>query len=109
MGVFEKKLLSYIYQQNTVTNFAGYPYTSAQPPVLTDGITSQYVNGQGGNISGVEADVQLSSEVLTGGAVKGFGIQLNGLLVDSKIQPWGPSNPSAPRHVKEDRKRHPLL
>jgi iron complex outermembrane receptor protein len=96
VGVFEKKLLSYIYQQNTVTNFAGYPYTSAQPPVLTDGITSQYVNGQGGNISGVEADVQLSSEVLTGGAVKGFGIQLNGLLVDSKIQPWGPSNPSAP-------------
>jgi iron complex outermembrane recepter protein len=33
---------------------------------------------------------------MTGGVVKGFGIQLNGLLVDSSIQPWGPTNPSAP-------------
>ncbi len=96
VGAFEKKLLSYIYQQNTVTNFAGYPYTSAAPPVLTEGITSQYVNGQGGNISGLEADVQVGSEVLTGGAVKGFGIQVNGLLVDSSIKPWGPTNASAP-------------
>jgi iron complex outermembrane receptor protein len=96
VGVFEKKLLTYIYQQNSVTNFAGYPYTSAQPPVLTEGITSQYVNGQGGNISGLEADVQLTSEVLTGGAVKGLGVELNGLLVDSSIKPWGPTNASAP-------------
>jgi len=96
VGAFEKKLLSYIYQQNTVTSFVGYPYTSAEPPVLTQGITSEYVNGQGGNISGIEADVQIDSEVLTGGAIKGFGVELNGLLVDSSIKPWGPDNPSAP-------------
>lgn len=29
VGFFEKKLLTYIYQQNTVESFAGYPYTSA--------------------------------------------------------------------------------
>jgi len=96
LAVFEKQLLTYIYQQNTVTNFAGYPYTSAQPPVLTQGITSEYVNGQGGNVSGVEGTVQLSSEILSGGIVRGFGIQLNALLVDSNIKPWGPNNPSAP-------------
>jgi iron complex outermembrane recepter protein len=96
LAFFEKKLLSYIYQQNTVESFAGYPYTSAQPPIITEGIASQYVNGQGGNVSGVEGTVQIGSEVFTGGAVRGFGIVLNGLLVDSNIQPWGPGNGNAP-------------
>jgi iron complex outermembrane receptor protein len=96
VAVFEKKLLSYIYQQNTVTNFAGYPYTSAEPPVLTEGITSEYVNGNGGSLSGVEATLQVTSDLVTNGIVKGFGVQLNGIVVDSSIKPWGPENPSAP-------------
>jgi iron complex outermembrane receptor protein len=54
------------------------------------------VNGSGGNMSGVEANVQIGSEVFTGGVVKGFGIQLNGALIDSSIKPWGPNNASAP-------------
>ena len=95
-AVFEKKLLSYIYQQNTVTDFTGYPYTSATAPLLHQGITSEYVNGQGGNVSGVEATVQVTSDILTNNAVRGFGLQLNGIVVDSNIQPWGPNNPSAP-------------
>jgi len=96
LALFEKQLQNYVYQQNTVTDFSGYPYTSATPPVLRQGITSEYVNGQGGNVSGVEATVQVTSDVLTGGAVKGFGVILNGLVVDSTIQPWGPGNGSAP-------------
>jgi iron complex outermembrane receptor protein len=96
VAVFEKKLLSYIYQQNTLTNFAGYPYTSATAPVLTQGYTSEYQNGQGGNVSGVEATLQVTSDVISGGSVRGFGLVVNGLLVDSNIQPWGPNNPSAP-------------
>jgi iron complex outermembrane receptor protein len=96
LAFFDKKLLSYIYQQNTVTDFTGYPYTSVTAPVLNQGITSEYVNGQGGNVSGVEGTVQIGSEVLSGGSVKGFGIVANGLLVDSSIQPWGPGNGSAP-------------
>jgi iron complex outermembrane receptor protein len=96
LAFFDKKLLNYIYQQNTVTNFTGYPYTSVTAPVLNQGITSEYVNGQGGNVSGVEGTVQIGSEVLSGGSVKGFGIVANGLLVDSSIQPWGPGNGSAP-------------
>jgi iron complex outermembrane receptor protein len=97
IGAFEKKLLSYIYQLNTVTDFTGYPYTSATAPVLNTGITSEYTNGQGGNISGLELDVELTTAMLTdNAALKGFGIDLNGLLVDSSIQPWGPNNPSSP-------------
>jgi len=96
LALFDKKLLSYIYQQNTVESFAGYPYTSAQAPVLTEGIASQYVNGQGGNVSGAEGTIQIGSEVLTGGSVRGLGIVLNGLIVDSSIQPFGPGNGNEP-------------
>jgi iron complex outermembrane receptor protein len=96
VAVFEKKLLTYIYQQNTVTDFAGYPYTGNTPPVLTEGITSEYVNGQGGNLSGAEANLQIDSAVLTNGAFRGLGVELNGIIVDSSIKPWGPTNASAP-------------
>ena len=96
VAFFEKKLVNYIYQQNTVTDFTGYPYTSVQAPVLMQGITSEYVNGQGGTVSGVEATLQVTSDVLTGNAVRGFGVIVNGILVDSRIKPWGPNNPSAP-------------
>jgi len=96
LDVFEKQLETYIYQQQTVESFAGYPYTSTNPPLINYGVGSQYVNGSGGNMSGVEANVQIGSEVFTGGVVKGFGIQLNGALIDSSIKPWGPNNASAP-------------
>jgi iron complex outermembrane receptor protein len=96
LALFEKKLLSYIYQQNTVESFAGYPYTSTQAPVLTSGIASQYVNGQGGNISGAEGTLQITSEAVSGGAVRGFGVNLNGIVVDSTIKPFGPTGPSDP-------------
>jgi iron complex outermembrane receptor protein len=96
LAAFEKKLLTYIYQQNTVESFAGYPYTSVQPPVLTQGIASQFVNGQGGNVSGLEGTIQVGSEVFTGGSVRGFGVVLNALLVDSSIQPFGPGNGNEP-------------
>ena len=95
LALFEKQLLNYVYQQNTVESFAGYPYTGPAP-VLMEGIASQYVNGQGGNIQGTEATLNITSEGLTGGAIKGFGATLNGILVDSSIKPWGPTNASAP-------------
>jgi iron complex outermembrane recepter protein len=96
VAFFEKQLLSYIYQQNTLIDFHGYPYTSPAAPLIYQGYTSQFVNGQGGNVSGIEATLQLSSETLTGGNIRGFGVSLNALAVDSNIKPWGPNNPSAP-------------
>ena len=96
LALFEKQLETYIYQQQTVESFVGYPYTGATPPIINYGLGSQYVNGNGGNMSGVEANVQLGSEVFTGGTIQGFGIQLNGAVIDSSIKPWGPNNASAP-------------
>jgi len=96
VSVFEKDLLTYIYQAQTVESFAGYPYTGGTPPVINYGVASQYVNGSGGTLGGVEANLQITSEVLTRGAIKGFGIQVNAAVIDSQIQPWGPNNPSAP-------------
>ena len=93
---FEKKLLSYIYQQSTLTSFAGYPYTSVTAPLLTQGYTNTPINGQGGNVSGLEATIEVTSALLTNNTIKGFGIVLNGLYVDSTIQPWGPTQPTAP-------------
>jgi len=96
VAAFEKQLVSYIYQENTLTNFAGYPYTSATAPIITQGFTSMEQNGQGGNLSGLEATLELDGSLFTSGALSGLGLEMNGLLVDSNIKPWGPTNPSAP-------------
>ena len=96
LSFFEKELLTYIYDAQTVESFAGYPYTGSTPPIINYGVGSQFVNGSGGKLSGVEANVQITSELLSNGAIKGFGIQLNAAVIDSNIQPWGPNNPSAP-------------
>jgi iron complex outermembrane receptor protein len=93
---FFKKLESYIYKENTLTDFTGYPYTSASAPLIYQGYTSQEQNGQGGNVSGLEGTLELDGSLFTSGFLSGFGVELNGLLVDSNIKPWGPTNPSAP-------------
>ncbi|MFI5336329.1 MAG: TonB-dependent receptor domain-containing protein, partial [Opitutales bacterium] len=96
LALFEKHLNTYIYQSNQVVDFTGYAYTGNVAPVLHQGIVSQFVNGAGGSVSGVEATLQINSELVTGGAVKGFGLVFNGEVVDSTIQPWGPGNGNAP-------------
>jgi iron complex outermembrane recepter protein len=96
IALFEKQLLTYIYQLNQVYNFNGYPYSTINAPVLYSGIVSQFVNGTGGKVSGAEATLQLDSAAVTDGAFRGLGLVLNGLIVDSTIQPWGPGNGTAP-------------
>ena len=96
LAFFDKKLQSYIYQQSMLTNFAGYPITGSTTPWTYYGYTNEYVNGVGGNVSGLESTIQLGSEIFTNGQVRGLGIVLNGLIVDSSIKPWGPTQPSAP-------------
>ncbi len=93
---FEKKLLTYIYNQNTLTNFAGYPYGGGSTPSLSQGITSTPINGSGGNVRGVEATVSLTSELLSNNFVRGFGVIAGGAYTESNIQPWGPGNGNAP-------------
>lgn len=100
---FYKKLTNYIYEQQSVADFTGYPVTSGPAPVLRQGIVSQPVNGAGGNISGGEISLSLSSELFNRD-IKGFGLVMSGAYTDSSIMPWGPTNASAPiaglsRHV----------
>jgi iron complex outermembrane receptor protein len=91
---FDKKLLTYIYTQNTLANFAGYPVPGAAPQ-LNQGVISTPVNGQGGSVRGVEATLVLPSEVLSED-IRGFGLVINGAYTDSRIAPWGPGNGDAP-------------
>jgi iron complex outermembrane recepter protein len=37
LAFFEKQLQTYIYDQQTVESFAGYPYTSPNPPIIDYG------------------------------------------------------------------------
>jgi len=91
---FEKKLLTYIYTQNSVANFGGYPFTGSTP-TLFQGIVSEPVNGTGGNVRGVELTLQLPSELVSK-SIRGFGVIFNGAYSDSSIKPYGPGNGDAP-------------
>lgn len=92
---YDKELTTYIYQESTVTNFSGYYFTGPTPADFY-GFTNEYQNGTGGHLSGLEGTVQLTSEMITDNAVRGFGVQVNGTLTHSTIQPWGPGNGDAP-------------
>jgi len=91
---FYKKLLTYIYTQNTLTSFAGYPIPGAAPQ-LSQGVVSTPVNGQGGSVRGVEGTLVLPSEVLSPD-LRGFGIVIHCAYTESQIKPWGPGNGDAP-------------
>jgi iron complex outermembrane receptor protein len=96
IAAYNKKLLTYIYTQSTLADFSQYPVPSGGNPTLRQGTVSQAVNGQGGNIRGLEATVELQSDLLTGNRVKGFGVVANGAYTESSVKPWGPGNGDAP-------------
>lgn len=91
---FMKKLKSYIYEQQSIGDFTGYPVLAGPNPVLRQGIVSQPVNGEGGRITGLEFTLNLSSEMFSN--IKGFGLTMNGAYTDSSVSPWGPGNGNAP-------------
>ncbi len=88
---FYKKLLSYIYQQQTLGSFIGYPTTDGSTPKLYQGAETMPVNGSGGKVQGVEFTLNLQADLVTP-ALKGFGLELNGAYTESDIEPWGPGN-----------------
>jgi iron complex outermembrane receptor protein len=92
---FTKDLQNYIYEQQSVADFTGYPITGPEP-VLRQGIVTQPVNGDGGHLNGVEITLSVSSELFSHGNVKGFGLIMSGAYTDSSIKPWGPTNADAP-------------
>ncbi len=96
LALFQKKLLNYIYEQQSLQDFTGYPVLTGPAPVLHQGTITTPVNGQGGNIKGLEFTLSLSSDLLTNKAVRGFGVIMGGAYTDSSVQPWGPGNGTSP-------------
>jgi iron complex outermembrane receptor protein len=91
---FHKKLLTYIYTAASPADFTGYP-TNGLNPVLHEGVVTQPVNGAGGSIQGIEASMNLTSELISH-SLHGLGLQVNGAYTDSSVKPWGPGNGDAP-------------
>ena len=97
LALFQKKLLNYIYESQSLQDFTGYPLIPAGPePALRQGTVYTPINGAGGSIKGLELTLSLSSELLTHKAVKGFGVIMGGAYTDSGVQPWGPGNGTSP-------------
>lgn len=100
---FAKNLKNFIYEQQSVGDFTGYPVLAGPQPALRQGIVSQPVNGEGGSIKGLEATLSLASELFSKD-IKGFGLIMSYAYTDSSVSPWGPGNGTAPiaglsRHV----------
>jgi iron complex outermembrane receptor protein len=94
IAAFYKDLRNFIYDQATLADFTGYPVQGATP-TLREGVVTQPVNGDGGNIHGIEFSLVLASELLNND-FKGFGLQFGGALTKSGIKPWGPTSGTAP-------------
>jgi iron complex outermembrane recepter protein len=92
---FAKKLRNFIYEQSALADFSGYPFSTSSAPTLLQGAVTQPMNGDGGNIRGLEFSLVLASELLSEN-LKGFGVQFGGALTKSSIKPWGPTSGDAP-------------
>jgi iron complex outermembrane receptor protein len=96
VALFQKKLLNYVYEQQSLQDFSGYPVLTGVAPALRQGVITTPINGDGGNIKGLEFTLSMSSELLTNKAIRGFGLIMGGAYTDSSVQPWGPGNGTAP-------------
>ena len=92
---FAKKLRNFIYEQTALADFSGYPFSTSSAPSLSQGAVSQPMNGDGGNIRGLEFSLVLTSELINEN-FRGFGVQFGGALTKSSIKPWGPTGGDAP-------------
>ncbi|MBN2068921.1 MAG: TonB-dependent receptor [Opitutales bacterium] len=83
---FYKDLLSYTYQENTLTDFTAFAdaVTGTEDPLLWEGYVSRWTNGDGGDIYGVEATLSLPGELLSD-YLKGFGVILSGSYTESNV------------------------
>ncbi|WP_416173323.1 TonB-dependent receptor [Brevundimonas sp.] len=90
---FYKDLESYIYDQQQLTDFTGYPITGPQP-ILRQGFISTPQNGEGGVIQGAEFAVSVPFDLFWA-PLEGFGATFSASWTDSDIVP-NPGSPSTP-------------
>lgn len=85
---FYKYLESFIYRQNDLFDFTGYPYVGTVEPVLRQGIVSQWQNAGGGRLYGAELSASLPFGLLAVG-LDGFGVLASGSYTSSKVSLGG--------------------
>jgi iron complex outermembrane receptor protein len=82
---FYKDLESYVYQQQTLFDFTGYPHVGPTAPQIYEGYVSQWQNTGGGKIYGAEMSASLPFAVLTE-ALDGFGALLSASYTKSRVR-----------------------
>jgi iron complex outermembrane receptor protein len=82
---FYKNLETFVYTQNQIYDFTGYP-TGGVTPVINQGVVSAPANGSGGYISGIEFALSVPGEFLHP-MLEGFGAQFSVSQTSSEIKP----------------------
>ncbi|WP_444739405.1 TonB-dependent receptor [Niveispirillum sp.] len=90
---YYKWLKTYIYRETTIYDFTGLP-TNGLTPKLFTGYAKRPVNGNGGDIYGLEAALSLPFDLISE-RLDGFGITGNVGYTKTSITP-DPSQPSQP-------------
>ena len=82
---YYKYLKTYIYQETNTFNFAGYPTNPGVTPISQYGVATEWVNGNGGSMRGVEVAVNVPLDLLTP-VLHGFGTFADASRGTSSIQ-----------------------
>ncbi len=89
---FYKDLKSFVYNQQIAFDYSAYPTPTGTPPgTTTDGFANVPINGEGGNIYGVELATTLPLGTIVS-FLDGFGVTGGGSWTKTQIQP----TPGAP-------------
>ena len=88
-ALFYKKLKSYIYNQQTVFDFMGFPNPSSVVPLSNTGTMNRPANGEGGMVRGAELSGSFEASRLWS-ALEGFGVLASISATESSIHPNGP-------------------
>ncbi|MBX9795930.1 TonB-dependent receptor [Sphingomonas sp.] len=83
---FFKDLKSYIYNADIPFDFTGFPVPNIGRPINFQGFVNAPINGQGGNIYGVELAGTVPFEIITP-ALSGFGITGSASFTETSIRP----------------------
>ncbi|MDI1364466.1 MAG: TonB-dependent receptor, partial [bacterium] len=86
LAAFYKDLKTYVYDENVVFDFTGFPTGGNLEPAIRKGIVTTPQNGKGGSIKGVEFAASIPGSLLTP-VLDGFGAQFSASSTKSSIQP----------------------
>ncbi len=84
LAFFYKDLESWTFQDTIVQDFSGFP-TGGIETALNQGLANVFINGEGGDITGVEFAISTTGEVFSH-SLRNFGVILNGSYTDSSVR-----------------------